>query len=289
MSVASIVSENVTAIQGWRSESESWDSIATRLVTLTGEEVSVSSLKVAFSRLTRSSETPAPVEKASKPRAAVRPAEVVKTAVKSDQSDGLRVALTEAEERVSRALSERDSAMAAAAKMQGDGDRLMREIERLKSEVAANKEAALVTGRQRPEGKQDEEKDQVIQELRAQLAEARQAVERWEQWGRERGDDAPRSRPILAAAAILIALIIGGGSTHFGSRFLGDHEPVEPIKLASSVPIEPVKPTLSEAEIAPIKVPSKTISDRPAGLPPLPPRPSVEGVLTGRKTISLLD
>lgn len=285
MSLAEIVASNVSMIRDRRSSGGGWESIATELAEMMGEDVNPASLKVAFSRATRQSLAPAPVEKISKPRAAERPAEIVKPAVNPDLAERLRAALTAAEARAVEALRERDSAREVVAKTAADRDQLAGEVEGLRREIAAVKEVGSGTGRQRAEGKQDSEKDGVIDGLRAELLEARKTVDQWERWSEDRGNDAPRSRPIMLVAMVVAALIVGGGSGVYGSRFLNDQEPV---KVAVAAPYEATKPAQATTEIKPIQVPEKLSSDRPAGLRPIPPRPSVEGVLTG-KTISLLD
>jgi hypothetical protein len=285
MSLAEIVASNVSMIRERRSNGGGWDSIATKLSEMTGEDVNPASLKVAFSRATRSPVAPASVEKVSRPRAAAKPATTAPAPVKPDAAEGLRAALAEAETRTSEAVRERDSARDEAAKTAEDRDRLAGKIERLKSEIVA---ASATASSDRSDDDLRTMREQ-IGALTGELAEARQMVERWEQWASDKGDDAPRSRPIRAAAAILIALLLGSGCGVFVSRFVSDGAAVQ---VAASMPAEAPKAPSTETGSGSIKVPSTTPASRPAGLPPMPPRPATEGVLTGgrtMKTISLLD
>jgi hypothetical protein len=282
MSVAAIVEEKVSMIRELRSSGSSWDEVASRLSDVTGEEVQVGSLKAAYSRATRLAETPAPVEKVSKPRAVEKPNDIAKPVAKTDQTQGLKAALTAAEARASAALAARDSEREVVAKTAADRDRLAGEVERLKCEIERGKRVAEAGA----EGKQDGEKDSVIDGLRVELAEALQAVERWEKWSEEQEQNAPRSRPILAVAAMVAALIVGAGAGGYGSRFLQDQEPV---KVAAVATTQEVKPAPTKIESETKSEPVSGALNRPAGLPPIPPKPIVEGVLTSGKTISLLD
>lgn len=282
MSLSEFVAQNVARIVALREGGKTWDEVATLIGSEIGEAVNVASLKKAFARATPEKVAPASVEKPLKRKAAARPAEIVKPVAKPDPAEGLRAALAASETRAAEALSERDSARAEVAKTEQDRDRLRVEIEGLKAEINEVKKRAETGEEEKPDG----EKDGGIDALRAELLQARKTVDQWERWSEDRINDVPPSRPIMVAAMVFGALLIGAGVGGYGSRFLADHRSVEVASVAQ-------KPTSTETEAEPTKAPfnvqEKRAFDRPAGLPPLPPRPSTEGALTGRKTISLLD
>jgi flagellar biosynthesis GTPase FlhF len=280
MSISEYLRGNETRMRQMRQDGETWETIASLVQNETGEEVNLASLRKTYSRLFGGNEAqieaPVRVEKPVRQRAVEKPADNGKPLEKTD----LQVALLAAQKRASEALKDRDSEREAAAKMQAERDRLRLEIDRQKSEIAA----ASATASSAQSDDMLALKEQ-MKGLTVELGEARQTIQEWEEWSDQQKQNAPRSRPIWVAASVLIALLIGGAGG-YGSRFMAHHEPV---KVAAAATIQEVKPTSTETVQQTVEVPEKRSFDRPVGLPPIPPKPSREGALTGQKTISLFD
>lgn len=290
MIISEYLRSNETRMRQMRQDGETWETIATLVGNETCQGVNVASLRKTYSRLFGGNETqvetPAKVEKPVRKRAVGKLNDNAKPLEKTDQTQDLEAALLAAEQRASQAFRERDSEREVVAKTEQDRDRLRVEIDRLKSEIEIGKRMAEPGEEAGSGGK----KDVVIHALRIELSEAQKRIDHWEKWSEERGDDTPRSRPIMVAAMVVGALIVGAGAGGYGSRFMANPEPLNVAVAVAAPQKEEVKP-------APMKIESETKSEpvsgalnRPAGLPPLPPKPLAEGALTSsKKGISLLD